>query len=99
MHRHVVVQIHFETQAEGSLPVAASTKRRGTGARITVEGEREAPTVGNIFVFYRVGAASIVIAGSGRRKRGESALAHLGGAGAAHRLPPIPGDGGGRARA
>ncbi len=46
-----------------------------------------------------MGAASIVIAGSVRRKRVESALANLGDAGAAYRIARIPVDGGGSASA
>jgi len=99
MNRRVVVQIRFDEEAAESRPVAASAKRRGTGARVTVAVEREAIAEGSIFVLYRLGAACVVIAGSVRRERVESALARLGKAGAAYRIVQIPVEGGGGASA
>jgi hypothetical protein len=99
MNRRVVVQIRFEGEAAGSRPVAASTKRTGTGPRVTVEVEREAILARSIFVVYRMGASCMVIAGSVRRERVESALAGLGNAAAAYRIVNIPVDDGGGASA
>ncbi len=95
MHRRVVVQIQFSDAAGESVPVAASTRRGGTGARVTLEVEREAIKQGSIWVLYRAGAAGVVVAGSARRDRVEAALASLGEAGAAYRIASIPVNGGG----
>ena len=89
VHR-VVVQIRF-AEAEGERrPVSASTRRGGTGARVTLEVEREAVAAGAIHVLYRTGAARPVIAGSVCRDRVQAALSGLGEAGAAWRIACIP---------
>ena len=95
MHRRVVVQIHFQEEKGQCLPVAASTRRRGTGARVTVEVEREAVETKAIYVLYRLGRACVVIAGSVLKDRVETALEKLGEAGTAYRIARIPVDGGG----
>jgi hypothetical protein len=97
--KRVVVQISFEEGPAGSRPVAASTKRRGTGPRVTVEVEREVIAAWWIFVLYRMGAACVVIAGSVYQERIEAALANLGTASAAYRIVRIPVEDGGGATA
>jgi hypothetical protein len=91
MGRRAVVQIRFAHEDGDNRPVAASTKRRGTGARVTLEVEEEAIAAGALFVLYRRGAG-VVVAGSAHRERVEAALAGLG---AAYRIVriPIEGDG------
>lgn len=82
-----IVQIRFAHVDGESRPVAASTKRRGTGARVTLEVEQEAVVAGALFVLYRLGAAGVVVAGSVRRERMEAALSSLGGAWRILRIP------------
>jgi hypothetical protein len=88
--KRVVVQIRFAEAGGEQRPVAASTRRGGTGARVTLEVEREAVDAGAIHVLYRAGAAGLVIAGSVCRDRVHAALAALGDAGAAYRIACIP---------
>jgi hypothetical protein len=86
MGRRVVVQIRFAQEDGDNRPIAASTKRRGTGARVTLEVEEEAVAAGELFVLYRRGAG-VVVAGSAHRERVEAALSGLG---AAYRIVRIP---------
>ena len=86
MSPRAIVQIRFAHVDGESRPVAASTKRRGTGARVTLEVEQEAVAAGALYVLYRLGAG-VVVAGSARRERMEAALATLGGAWRILRIP------------
>lgn len=87
MGSRAIVQIRFAHEGGESRPVAASTRRGGTGARVTLEVEKEAVAAGALFVLYRVGTAPVVVAGSAHRARVEAALANLG---AAYRIVRIP---------
>lgn len=91
MDRRATVQIRFAQVDGESRPVAASTRRRGTGARVTLEVEQEAVAAGALFVLYRVGAAGVLVAGSAHRERIEVALAGLGAAYGIVRIP-VEGD-------
>lgn len=86
----MIVQLRFSREHGHSRPIAASGKQGGSGARVTLEVEREALEAGSIHVLYRVGAADVVVAGSVRRDRVEAALRGLGDAAAAYRIAEIP---------
>ncbi|MGZ6141752.1 MAG: hypothetical protein ACXWLM_00345 [Myxococcales bacterium] len=90
MSRRVVLQLRFSRENGQSLPVAASRKQRGAGARVTLEVEPEALHAGSVFVLYRAGGAEVVVAGSVHRARVEAALQGLGEAGAAYRIAIVP---------
>ena len=95
MNGRATLQIRF-AQEDGEIrPVAASTKRRGTGARVMLEVEKEAVAAGTVYVLYRAGGAGVVVVGSASRERVESALASLGTARAAYRIARIPVEDGG----
>ena len=83
-----IVQIRFAHADGERRPVSATTRRYGTGARVTVEVEPEAIPAGNIWVLYRPDS-DVVIAGSARRERVEAALASLS---KAYRIAQIPVD-------
>jgi hypothetical protein len=89
----VVVQIRFDESGGERRPVAASTRRGGSGARVTLEVEREAIEAGAIHVLYRTGGAGVVLAGSVRPERVQAAHAALGDAGGSYRIACIPLDG------
>ena len=90
MVRRVILQLRFAREDGHSRPVAASGKRGGSGARVTLEVEPEALEVGSIHVLYRHGSADVVVTGSVRRERVEAALRGLGEAAAAYRIAEIP---------
>ena len=87
----VILQLRFAREDGQSRPIAASGKRRGAGARVTVEVEQEALQNRAVYVLYRAGA-EVVIAGSAHRSRVEAALQTLGAAGAAYRIAQVPVD-------
>jgi hypothetical protein len=86
----MIVQLRFSRENGHSRPIAASGKQGGSGARVTLEVEREALEVGSIHVLYRLGAADVVVAGSVHRERVEAALRGLGDAARAYRITEIP---------
>ena len=85
--RRVVVQLRFALEDGEARPVAASTRQRGSGARVTLEVEHEALAAGAIWVVYRAGAAEMALAGSARRERVEAVLRTLGGS---YRIAKVP---------
>jgi hypothetical protein len=89
----MIVQIRFDDAERERRPVAATRRRWGAGARVTLEVEREAIEAGFIHVLYRTGANGPVIAGSVSRERVAAALESLGEAAAAWRIARIPLDG------
>lgn len=90
MHGRAVVQIRFAEEPGDVRPVAATTRRRGTGARVTIEIEHEALAARKVYVLYRFGSAGVVVVGSARRERVQVALENLGAAGSAYRIASIP---------
>lgn len=70
-------------------PLAASTRRAGSGARVTVEAEPEALARRQVFVLHRRGS-EVVIAASAYAPPMEEALRKLGTAGALYRIACIP---------
>ena len=87
----MILQLRFAREGGQSRPIAASGKRRGVGARVTVEVEQEALHNRAVYVLYRAGA-EVVVAGSAHRHRVEAALQNLGAAGAAYRIAHLPVD-------
>ena len=85
--RRVILQLRFEREDGVARPVAASTKQRGAGARVTLEVEPEALAAGTVWVLYRAGAAEMALAGSARRERVEAVLRTLG---PSYRIAQIP---------
>jgi hypothetical protein len=89
----VVVQIRFDDSDGERKPVAATTRRGGSGARVTLVVEREAVAAGAIHVLYRPGSHGLVVAGSVRAERVQAARDALGDAARSYRIARIPLDG------